>query len=145
VGTFTATELRVPAARLDTVLAGTGLAGAGPVRLLHLDIEGAELPALRGATGLLARDRPLLLFRNSRAVAAAMFGYDAATFCGFFEAAGYEVYNVLGFRFQEQDWTTGRQPGWYLGVPAEDEVSKGTLHGMIDAVVAQHGLSAIFA
>lgn len=139
-GGFTATELCVPAARLDTVLDGSG-----PVRLMQLDLEGGELTALRGATAVLARDRPLLLFRNSRATAAGMFGYDAASFCGFFEGAGYELYNILGFRFEQRDWTTGRQPGWYLGVPAEDEVSKGTLHGMIDDVAAQHGLSAIFA
>lgn len=139
-GGFTATELRVPVARLDTVVGGSG-----PVRLMHLDLEGGELAALRGAVGLLARDRPLLLFRNSRGVAASMFGYDADAFCGFFDAAGYELFNVLGFRFQQRDWTTGRQPGWYLGVPAEDEVAKGTLHGMIDDVAAQHGLAAIFA
>lgn len=139
-GTFSATELRVPAARLDTVLAA-----APAVRLMHLDLEGAELSALRGATAVLEQARPLLLFRNSRGVAAELFGYDAVTFCDFFESMGYELFNLLGFRFGPRDWTTGRQPGWYFGVPAEDAVAKGTLHGMIDEVAAERGLSAIFA
>jgi FkbM family methyltransferase len=138
-GSFTATRLRVAGARLDEALNT-----AGPMRLLHLDLEGGELAALRGAAGLLARDRPLLAFRNSRAAAATMYGYDANEFCGFFDAAGYEIYNILGFRFQSQDWSTGRQPSWYFGVPAEDEASKGTLQGMIDAVVDEKSLLSIY-
>lgn len=39
----------------------TARAGVGRVALLKADVEGAELLALRGATGLLARDRPALL------------------------------------------------------------------------------------
>jgi FkbM family methyltransferase len=138
-GTFTVTEKRMPAARLDEVLND-----GEPVRLIHLDLAGGELPALNGATGLLARQRPLLIFGNSRAAAAAMHQYSPEDFCGFFDAAGYELYNMLGFRFQVSDWKTGKQPSWYLGVPAEDEVSKGTLQGMIDDVMEQQGLSSVF-
>lgn len=138
-GDFTVSQSRVPVVRLDDALTGVPR-----VRLVTLDLEGGELLALRGAARLLAKARPLLLFRNSRGRAAELYGYTPEQFCGFFEAAGYELYNILGFRFDPRDWTTGRQPNWYLGVPAEDGVSKGTLHGMIDDVVNQHGLSAIF-
>lgn len=138
--TFTVTSTTVPVTRLDDALSG-----ASPIRLLSLDLEGGELIALRGATRILSEIRPLLLFRNSRARAAEAHGYSAENFCGFFDQTGYELYNILGFRFQAQDWNTGKQPSWYLGVPAQDEVSKGTLHGMIDDVVDRQGLSAIFA
>ncbi|MBO1075810.1 FkbM family methyltransferase [Roseomonas marmotae] len=138
-GSFTATRMRVQGTQLDDALQASG-----PLRLLHLDLEGAELTALRGATDLLMRHRPLLVFRNSRAAAAAMHHYTAEEFCGFFDAAGYEIFNILSFRFQAQDWTTGRQPSWYIGIPAEDETSKGSLHGMIDDVIGQKALSSIF-
>jgi FkbM family methyltransferase len=46
---------RVATARLDSVV------HAGPVRLVKLDVEGAEVKALRGARRLLERDRPDLL------------------------------------------------------------------------------------
>ncbi|MBI0534678.1 FkbM family methyltransferase [Roseomonas sp. KE2513] len=138
-GDFTVSRSLVPVMRLDDALAGVPR-----IRMVTLDLEGGELVALRGAGRILSEARPLLLFRNSRARAAELYGYTPEEFCGFFGSAGYELYNILGFRFEARDWTTGRQPNWYLGVPSDDQVSKGTLHGMIDDVVNQHGLSAIF-
>ncbi len=49
---------RVEVATLDGFLAREG---TGPVALVKMDVEGAELLALRGAVQLLARDRPDLL------------------------------------------------------------------------------------
>ncbi|MBS7812067.1 FkbM family methyltransferase [Roseococcus pinisoli] len=47
---------RVPVRPLDA------LGIEGPVRLIKIDVEGAELLVLRGAQSLIARDRPILLF-----------------------------------------------------------------------------------
>jgi FkbM family methyltransferase len=47
----------------------------GPVGLVKMDIEGAELFALRGMAGVLARDRPAILMEVNRE-ACARLGYD---------------------------------------------------------------------
>ena len=54
-------ELQVPVTTLDAWLAGERAGLPGPVRLVKVDVEGAELAVLRGAAGLVAADRPLLL------------------------------------------------------------------------------------
>ncbi|MGH6684000.1 MAG: FkbM family methyltransferase, partial [Pseudolabrys sp.] len=51
-------EEMVPSATLDGIVLGDGF---GRVDFIKLDIEGAELKALRGAEGLLRRDHPALL------------------------------------------------------------------------------------
>lgn len=137
---FTIEGGEVPVVRLDD-----GLEPGHPVRMLVLDLAGGELAALRGARRILAEERPLILFRHAGSRAAAAHGYTAEEFRDFFDAIDYELHDILGFRFDVQDWSTGRRPNWYLGVPGEDHVSKGTLHGMIEDVVHQHGLSAAFS
>lgn len=53
-----AVEVRVPVTTLDDYLDGQG---QPPVRLVKVDVEGAELHVLRGARRCLARDRPVLV------------------------------------------------------------------------------------
>jgi FkbM family methyltransferase len=50
-------ELRVSTLSLDEWIDGN----PGPVRLIKVDVEGAELPVLRGMAGLVRRHRPVLL------------------------------------------------------------------------------------
>ena len=80
-------ELRTRCLRLDSYLAETGIV---EVALLKLDVEGYELPALRGAAAALER----------RAVKAIYFEYfekylvrvgPPAELIGYLDAAGYEV------------------------------------------------------
>ncbi len=117
-----------------------GLAHPGPVRLIWLDIEGGEFQALRGGINLLKSRRPLLVMRNSRGRAAKQYGYSAEEFFEFFQDVNYDLYNLIGFDFRQNDWHVGAQPGWCFGVPREDAVLKGTLHGMIDHVVDKYGI-----
>ena len=42
-----------------------GLVGDTTVKLIKIDVEGAELGVLRGAKGLLNRDRPMILFEHA--------------------------------------------------------------------------------
>ena len=39
----------------------------GPLRLVKIDIEGAELAALKGLSATLVREQPLVLFESNRA------------------------------------------------------------------------------
>lgn len=121
----------VRVARLDDALApGTRL------RVLALGLRGGEAAALRGAWRALSDGRPLLLLGGAHGRAAGDVG-------ALLDEAGYEVHDLLGFRLATEE--VGAAPGWLLGVPREDEPSKGTLHGMIDDVADSHGLSALLA
>lgn len=53
-------QVSVPCVRLDEVI------GESNVCLLKVDVEGAELAALQGATGILQRSRPVLYVENDR-------------------------------------------------------------------------------
>ncbi|TPG60612.1 hypothetical protein EAH89_04465 [Roseomonas nepalensis] len=114
------------AARLDDALApGTRL------RALALALQGREAAALRGARRALAEGRPLLLLGTGHGVGAVL------------EEAGYEAHDLLGFPLAagEADAATG----WLLGLPREDPIARGTLHGLVDDVADRHGLSVLLA
>ena len=53
-------KLAYPVYRIDTLFSPAGLFGGERLGFWHIDIEGHELLALRGATATLARDRPLI-------------------------------------------------------------------------------------
>lgn len=74
------------------------------VHFIKLDVEGAELPALRGAVSTLERCRPSLLFECGPAAALEPFGYDRADLHDFLvRQARYDVYSV-------EDFLYGREP-----------------------------------
>ena len=56
----------------------------GPVRLVKIDVEGHEAAVLRGMSGLIARDRPVVIFEARR---------DAA---GWLESLGYHILPLAG-------------------------------------------------
>jgi len=58
------------------------------IRLIKLDIEGAELAALRGMTDLIERDKPILTVEWNVATAAA-FGYHPSEVISLFRKHGY--------------------------------------------------------
>jgi FkbM family methyltransferase len=59
--------------------------------VLKVDVEGAELPLFRGATELLRRDRPVVLFECGPSGPPA-FGYTAGDLHDFFAAQNYSVF-----------------------------------------------------
>ena len=63
------------------------------VRLIKLDIEGAEMMALKGATRLIRRDRPLLIIEVSDRFLQSL-GSSAAELLAFLRAFDYELFRI---------------------------------------------------
>lgn len=100
-------ELTVPVTSIDTVLSSDRASGAAPpVRLIKLDIEGAEFPAIRGAADTLLRHKPIVIFENSLTGAAKRFGYTKHDFFSFFEEKDYRVFDIFGRSVTHDLWET---------------------------------------
>lgn len=79
---------------VDVVTVDETCADAGkPVSVIKLDIEGAELLALRGAETILRRDRPAL-FVEAYAPWTAAFGYTPAELRAYLEGLGYRCARI---------------------------------------------------
>lgn len=68
-------------------------------QFLKIDVEGAELPALRGAGALIDRCRPIVLFECGVAGALAAFDYDRRDLHAFFVDHGYAIRSTEDFVF----------------------------------------------
>lgn len=87
----------IPLRRLDDLLTGEA------IRLIKLDIEGAEAMALRGASGLLDGEAaPALLFEFSPTMLRDM-GDDPVSLLHFLEAKGYQIYEIHPDRLTPRD------------------------------------------
>jgi FkbM family methyltransferase len=94
---------RVPALRLDDY---AGRHGLSQIHVIKMDIEGAEPAALRGALGVLGRDRPTLMLEINRQALAEMGG------------SPEELWDLLsGFRYR----------AWQIGYSS---ASSGSLAGL---------------
>jgi hypothetical protein len=63
------------------------------IGLIKLDVEGAELPALRGAQRLIERDKPYIIYEEAEDRDRA-FGYEIKDLRSFLESLGYKIYLV---------------------------------------------------
>lgn len=79
------------------------LVGDRAFDFVKLDLEGAELPALRGATALIERCHPAMLFECGVQTGLDAFGYERVDLWDFLVGTGYDVYLALDFVF-------GREP-----------------------------------
>lgn len=84
-----AQPLEVRATTLDEELAD-----GGPVRLIKMDIEGAELAALRGARQVLRDQRPLIVFEHT--LAAARNGVSSFELADLLHGADYRLFALDG-------------------------------------------------
>ena len=73
---------------IDTICAENGV---NDVRLIKIDIEGAEYNCLLGAQKTIERYRPIVLCEFNR-VAAEVAGYDLSLLYGFFKERDYEAF-----------------------------------------------------
>jgi FkbM family methyltransferase len=64
-------------------------------RLLKIDVEGAELPVLRGAADVLQRHRPTIVFEHG-AASAASYGVTSPELYEFLSEFGYRIFDMDG-------------------------------------------------
>lgn len=95
-------ELRVALMTLDGWLAANAARLPGPVRLVKIDVEGAEPAVLRGAAGLLAQAGPQVLLEVDAAEAAAAEAKHEA--CRAILAAQGYVVERLPAAYQGLNW-----------------------------------------
>jgi hypothetical protein len=95
VGSFTAGAVENAGLRFlcDVKRMDELLAEEKRIDFIKMDIEGAELNALRGAEMLIEKHRPQFLIEINRA-ACLGFGYDPQEIADFFARWGYEFYQV---------------------------------------------------
>ena len=84
----TAAVAEVPAITLDSLLPDLPA-----VRLVKIDVEGAELLVLRGMSQLIERDRPDILLELTDEFLRELDA-DAGQVCDFLKEAGYEIHRV---------------------------------------------------
>jgi len=92
-------ETTVPATTIDRILA----AEPGPLPFVKLDLEGADLLALRGAPVALRRFRPVVAFENS-VHAPQVHGFTVAETIEYFEGLGYVPMDFVGTPLTEATW-----------------------------------------
>jgi FkbM family methyltransferase len=83
-----AEQITVRVARLDDEI-------SGPVSVLKIDVEGAELPVFRGAQMTLRESRPTLIFEHQPTVAA-LYGTTSDGLWELLAGAGYRIYDLQG-------------------------------------------------
>lgn len=90
-------EISVPVWPLDQVIEPQDRAH---IRLIKLDVEGAELPVLRGAQQLIKDSRPYVIFEHHR-FGAPHFGATPQALHDLFESLGYEI-SLIGSWLRHQ-------------------------------------------
>ena len=90
------------------------------LKFIKLDIEGSELPALRGGQGVIRAHQPLIVLENIVSFAADLNGYDAVEFFDFFTDIEYILYDLMGNLIPANLVKTGLSvdlPVYYLALP----------------------------
>jgi FkbM family methyltransferase len=85
--------------------------GITKVDFIRMDIEGAELMALKGAAHVLDRDRPNVLIEIHPQMLEARFGAGAEAVVDLFKARGYRMFALNGNRLEER-WDAVSDEPW---------------------------------
>lgn len=67
-----------------------------PIHFMKIDVEGAELLTLKGASRILAKNKPFILLEHGRK-GSAIYGYDAGDLYDFLTEKGYQLYTLDGY------------------------------------------------
>ena len=92
------------------------------LRFIKLDIEGAELDAMRGAKCTIALLKPMIIFENGGLSVAKRYGYpvDMEDWFGFFQSCGYVVFDIIGRPYTRSFWQALERAPWNSIAVAED-------------------------
>jgi FkbM family methyltransferase len=104
------TGLETEPAQVVTIDGFCAERGIGKVDFIRMDIEGAELMALRGAKGVIDRDRPHVLIEIHPQMLAARFGATAEDVVAFFKGRGYRMFALNGDRLEERFDAASNKP-----------------------------------
>lgn len=109
------------------------LADLDRIDLIKIDVEGAELHALRGGDATLVRHRPAVLFECGPSAQLQQFGHKRVDLFDFFSERSYDVYSMIDFVYGRHPMTresfdkAGTYPyrGFnYVALPADVQVRR---------------------
>jgi FkbM family methyltransferase len=106
-------EIEVRMTSIDHVVCGAEIS---TVSLVKLDLEGGEFDALQGATALLEKSSPLVVFENALRESATEYGYGWEEFNSFFKSRGYRVYDFFGDEVDNVYWSSVLQTYMFIAV-----------------------------
>ncbi len=118
---------------VDLVRLDDHLADRDHVDFIKIDVEGSELPTLRGAADTISAHRPTILFESGTNAQLEPFGYTRTDLFGFFAERDYDVYSVVDFVYGCAPMTADVFDRWgtfpfrgfnYFAVPAGTEVPR---------------------
>jgi len=116
----------VPATTIDLILT----AEPRPLPFVKLDLEGADILALRGAEATLTKRRPLVAFENSNR-APEVHGYTLTEVEAYFARLGYGLRNYVGEPLEQETWFSFHE-AW--AVPTEQDAA---VRAMIGRAIAR--------
>ena len=111
---------------LDKIVAGR------KITFIKLDLEGADFLGIRGAKATLLRDRPPIIFENSRVWAAKCNGYTMEAFFAFFDEIKYDIYDLHGVALTKDNWTDEDVAFEFIALPRENADKNRHLLAVID-------------
>lgn len=88
---------------------------------IKLDIEGGEYHALLGAQKMVSQHRPVIAFEDGGPGVGRVYGYDPKALPALFASWGYQLYDILGRQYQEDEWVNRQswRPWYSVAIPRE--------------------------
>lgn len=109
----------------------------GKIRYIKIDAEGGELMILRGASALIAEQRPIISFELGDA-SLLNYPYTSGDYYDFFASRAYRVYSIFGLELSRAEFVkfSAIQFFWdYIAVPATEGWPGG--HDPLRVMIAQ--------
>jgi FkbM family methyltransferase len=115
-------ELTVECLTLDSFLAQRG-----PIRLMVVDVEGAEMHVLRGGREVLRRDRPVIIL-EAQEEAQRQFGFGLTDLHAELQAHEYQVYELVRIGLGKLDLENKSRNRNWVALPPALHAESGRLH-----------------